>query len=58
MRIPGSAADWEEWTGLRFFESGEYIVPGALRPVSYQRGQDLGVYLEPNVWVVHEVEHE
>lgn len=55
MRIVGSVSEWEEWTGLRFFESGEYVVPGALVPVSISVEEDVGTYVEPNVWVVHEI---
>lgn len=53
MRIPGTIAEWEAWTGMRFFESGDHIIPGALTPVKINIEQDLGLYLEPNVWVVH-----
>ncbi len=53
MRIPGSIAQWEQWTGLRFPDSGPYIVPGALNPVDFDAEQ--GVYVEPNVWMVHEL---
>lgn len=53
MRIEGSVADWEGWTGMRFPDSGEYIVPGALTPISIEREADWGLYLEPNVWVHH-----
>jgi GNAT superfamily N-acetyltransferase len=55
MTIPGTIAQWEAWTGMRFYESGEYIVPGALEPVLIDLEGDLGTYIEPNVWVVHEV---
>lgn len=55
MRIPGSIKDWEQWTGLRFFESGDYIVEGALNPVHIDLEKDLGLYIEPNVWVLHEI---
>jgi hypothetical protein len=34
-------------------ESGVYIVPGALVPIEIDREQDEGVYVEPNVWMVH-----
>lgn len=54
MRIVGKVSEWEEWTGLRFFESGEYIVPGALMPVNMDVDEDVGEYVEPNVWVVHD----
>jgi hypothetical protein len=55
MTIPGSIADWQKWTGLSFPDSGKYVVPGALVPISIDRGQDRGVYIEPNVWMVHSV---
>ena len=53
MRITGSVADWEEWTGMAFPETGTYVVPGALVPVQIDRAQDEGVYVEPNVWMHH-----
>jgi GNAT superfamily N-acetyltransferase len=55
MRIPGTVAKWERWTGLKFPESGPYIVPGALEPVQIDRERDLGVYVEPNVWMHHAI---
>lgn len=56
MRVVGTVSEWEEWTGLKFFESGAYVVPGALVPVHMDVEDGVGVYIEPNVWVVHEVE--
>jgi GNAT superfamily N-acetyltransferase len=53
MRVPGTVAQWEEWTGLAFPESGSYVVPGALVPVEIDRERDEGLYVEPNVWMVH-----
>ncbi|MFH2054321.1 MAG: hypothetical protein ABIJ61_00045 [bacterium] len=53
MRITGTVVQWQERTGLRFPESGEYIVPGALVPVKIDVEHDIGVYVEPNVWVQH-----
>ena len=53
MRISGSVADWESWTGLRFPDTGMYVVPGALVPVEIDRERDEGVYVEPNVWMHH-----
>lgn len=55
MRISGSIADWESWTGLRFPDSGTYVVPGALVPVEIDRDRDEGVYVEPNVWMHHQL---
>lgn len=55
MYIPGTVAEWEEWTGLKFFESDDYIIPGALNPVKIDIEKDIGEYVEPNVWILHEV---
>jgi GNAT superfamily N-acetyltransferase len=51
--IPGSVAEWEEWTGMTLPETGPYVVPGALVPVEIDRERDQGLYVEPNVWMVH-----
>ena len=53
MRIPGTVALWEEWTEMAFPESGTYVVPGALVPVEIDLERDVGLYVEPNVWMVH-----
>jgi len=50
---PGSVAEWEEWAAMTFPETGAYIVPGALVPVGIDRERDEGLYVEPNVWMVH-----
>jgi GNAT superfamily N-acetyltransferase len=53
MRVPGTVTQWEEWTEMVFPESGSYVVPGALVPVEIDRDRDQGLYVEPNVWMVH-----
>ena len=53
MVVPGTLAEWSRWTGIRFAESGDLVVPGALAPVHVSREQDHAVYIEPNVWVHH-----
>jgi GNAT superfamily N-acetyltransferase len=53
MRVPGTIAEWEEWAGMAFPETGSYVVPGALVPVEVDRERDQGLYVEPNVWMVH-----
>ena len=52
LDISGSAAEWEAWTGMHFPQDGDYIVPGALVPVTFEGG--VGRYVEPNVWMRHE----
>jgi GNAT superfamily N-acetyltransferase len=53
MRVPGSVGEWEEWTEMTFPETGAYVVPDALVPVEIDRERDEGLYVEPNVWMVH-----
>jgi GNAT superfamily N-acetyltransferase len=50
---PGSVAEWEEWAQMAFPETGAYVVPGALVPVEIDRERDVGLYVEPNVWMLH-----
>lgn len=54
MTIVGSLAQWESWTGAPLVD-GANVVRGALAPVLASTGSDIGVYVEPNVWVEHTV---
>jgi len=53
--IRGSQAEWEQWTGLQFPQSGQYVIDGALNPMEMSVENDEGIYIEPNVWMVHEI---
>jgi GNAT superfamily N-acetyltransferase len=53
MRIAGTVAEWEEWTGMQFPGDGLYTFPAGLAPVEIDHGRDRGTYWEPNVWIVH-----
>jgi len=53
MTIRGTRAEWEKWTGLVFPQSGKYVVPGALLPITMDIEKDEGIYIEPNVWMQH-----
>ncbi len=55
MVITGSLAEWRTWTGQPFDSDGPTQVEGGLAPVLVSVAQDLGVYVEPNVWVSHPV---
>ena len=54
MEITGTVKAWQEWTGMKFSRSGAYAVSGALVPVNIDVEKDIGVYVEPNVWMIHE----
>jgi hypothetical protein len=53
MLISGTVAEWESWTELAFPESGDYVFPDGLAPVTVDREHDRATYWEPNVWMVH-----
>ena len=55
MTVTGSVTDWEQWTDMRFPESGLYTINGALVPLKIMQEQDKGLYVEPNVWVVYDL---
>ncbi len=55
MLIESTIAEWEAWTEMRFPESGQYVVAGALNPVGIDVEADQGRYVEPNVWMRHTV---
>jgi GNAT superfamily N-acetyltransferase len=56
LRISGTVTEWEDWTETAFPESGEYVFPHGLAPLSVDREADLGLYFEPNIWMVHRVQ--
>lgn len=53
MRITGTVHEWETWTDLTFPESGSYVFPHGLATLAVDRKTDIGIYWEPNVWMVH-----
>ncbi len=55
LDIRGTVSEWEAWTEMAFPETGEYVVKGALVPVTIDRERDQGRYVEPNVWMRHAV---
>jgi hypothetical protein len=46
---------WRAWTGQPFDASGPVVVRGGLAPVVCDLDREIGVYIEPNVWVRHEL---
>jgi GNAT superfamily N-acetyltransferase len=55
MRITGTVAEWEAWTGMAFPDSGDHVVPRAAALVHIDRDADRGTYLDPNIWIVHDL---
>src|SRR5215216_2361084 len=55
MNIRGTRSEWEEWTGMKLPQGGRYVIPGALNLIEIDIEKDEGIYIEPNVWMVHEI---
>lgn len=53
MIVPGSLAQWREWTGLALTHSGALEVTDGLVPVHVSCEHDYAIYVEPNVWLHH-----
>jgi len=51
--MTGTVAEWETWTGLVLPDSGTYVIPEALQTLDVDRDTDLGVLVEPGIWVQH-----
>ena len=56
--IQASLDEWRGWTGVALEEDGPVAVPGALVPILVARQLGVGVYVEPNVWMVHPLESD
>jgi GNAT superfamily N-acetyltransferase len=55
MVVTGTIQEWETWTGMRFPETGPYVVPEALQPVVIDLERDCGRYEDPNIWMRHAI---
>ncbi len=53
MIVSGTVEEWERWSAMRFPASGAYVVPEALDLVVVDRERDIGIYIEPNLWMRH-----
>lgn len=53
MEITGSVAEWEQWTGMPFPESGPYVIPDGLDLLVVDRENDMATYREANLWMRH-----
>ena len=51
--ITAPVSDWEAWTGLKFPDSGEYVIQGGHVPLAIDRENDTGRYSEPHVWYTY-----
>jgi GNAT superfamily N-acetyltransferase len=55
LKISGTVAEWEAWSGMVFPASGTYVIPDGLATLEIDREQDIGCYWEPNVWMQHPI---
>lgn len=56
MIVAGTYANWAKWTGLDMHDHTDRVtVPEALAPVVLHAQEDIAIYVEPNVWVEHDL---
>ena len=55
MTVVGTLAQWRSWTGLPLARSGPVAMAGGLTPLHVSVEHDHAVYVEPNVWVHHDL---
>lgn len=55
MRIEASLDQWQEWTGTRWDTDGPQLVDQGLVPAQVDVAADRATYVEPNVWVHHDL---
>ncbi len=54
MTVTGTVTQWEAWAEMSFPVSGSYVaVPDALNLIEVDRGGDLAIYREENLWMRH-----
>ena len=51
--ITATVSEWESWTGIKFPESGEYVIQGGHVPLVIDCENDTGRYSEPHVWYTY-----
>lgn len=51
--MTGTVAEWEAWSEMALPATGDYVIPGGLSLLHIDHQQDLGTYVEPNIWVRH-----
>ena len=51
VRVP--LAKWERWCGRKFSRTGYYVVRGGLVPAKIDAVNRIGLYREPNIWIVY-----
>jgi hypothetical protein len=58
MTVTGTLDQWRAWTGLPFDTAGPVHVPGGLVPVDCDPIHDRATYVEPNIWISHNVAND
>ena len=52
--MTGTVEQWEDWSGMRLPDTGDYVIPDGLSTLHVDRDSDRGIYIEPNVWMQHQ----
>ena len=53
MIVSGAVEEWEHCGAMCFPANGAHVVPEALDLVVIDRERDIGIDIEPNLWIRH-----
>ncbi len=53
--ISDTISGWEDRVGMYFPETGDYIIPKGLVPLKIDYPNNMGIYIEPNVWLYYDL---
>ena len=51
LEVRATVSKWREWTSLPLNASGRHHVPEGLVLMNLDLDRNLGIYLEPNIWM-------
>jgi hypothetical protein len=51
--MTGTVQEWEQWARMPLPATGQYVIPDGMSVLHLDTAQDVGTYVEPNVWVRH-----
>jgi hypothetical protein len=55
ISVSASVEQWQEWCGMKFPVSGEYVIPGGHQLLRIDLESDIGCYGEDHVWYSYHV---
>lgn len=51
--MTGTVQEWEQWARMPLPAAGQYVIPEGMSVLHIDTASDVGIYIEPNIWVRH-----